>query len=258
VAHEFNNLLTVAQGHLQLLIADHPDEPATVADLEEALKATQRAGELTRDLLSFAGRQLLIPRPLELSSFLRDSMGMVEALLVSPVTLETTVETNVCVRADPTYLRDVLLSLTQFCVERMPRGGILRVGVEGVTLGEPLRVEGGKLPRGDWGVLFVGDSGGPIPRHLRQRLFEPFGVTLDLPSTSHLGMSAAYGIVEQSGGGIRLDVEGDRGARFIVYMPRIPRLVPEETAEDVRTRPDADSIAERASRSTPPTGLSRP
>jgi PAS domain S-box-containing protein len=53
VAHEFNNLLTVAQGHLQLLIADHPDEPATVADLEEALKATQRAGELTRDLLSF-------------------------------------------------------------------------------------------------------------------------------------------------------------------------------------------------------------
>lgn len=217
IGHEFNNLLMVVQGHIQLLRAELSPDADLDADLDEAEEATRKAARLTRRLLSFAGRQMLVTRTVDLSDFVRESEDMVESLLPDDVALQVSLEERVLVETDPSYLRDTLLTLASRAVEAMPDGGTLTLAAGWIEEEREVPVEGGRLPAGRWGRLVVEDTGRTVSPEVRDRLFEPFGVTVD--EGPRLGMASVYGVVEQSGGGIRVESPADGGTRFVVYLP---------------------------------------
>jgi len=219
VAHDFNNLLTVAQGHIQLLRSDLESRPELTADLDSAAQALTRAAALTRNLLSYSGRQILFPRDVDLSAFLDEATGRVRDLLAPDVELSVKAETKVHVRADPTHLMEVLTTLVNFSLSTMSSGG--RLNLETVTIGrdEPIQVRGGHLKPGRWAGLVVEDTGRGITRSELAHLFEPFPAIGSPESPIRLGMAAAYGLVEQLGGGIRVESLEGIGTRFTVILP---------------------------------------
>lgn len=232
IGHEFNNLLMVIQGHIQLLQAELPAGEELGADLDEAEEATKKAARLTRRLLSFAGRQMLVTRTVELSDFVRESEDMVRSLLPENVELETSLAERVMVETDPSYLRDTLLTLAARAVEEMPDGGTLTLKTGRGEEKVPVVVEGGRLSPGRWGRLVVEDTGRGISPEVRDRLFEPFGVTVE--GGPELGMASVYGVVDQSGGGIRVETPAEGGTRFVVYLPEgqgVEVLEPDPVAE---------------------------
>lgn len=222
IGHEFNNLLMVVQGHIQLLRAELSSHVDLDADLDEAEEATKKAARLTRRLLSFAGRQMLVTRTVDLPDFVRESEDMVESLLPDDVALRVSLEERVLVDTDPSYLRDTLLTLASRAVEAMPDGGTLTLAAGWTEEDAEVPVEGGRLPAGRWGRLVVEDTGRGVSPEVRERLFEPFGVTVD--EGPRLGMASVYGVVEQSGGGIRVESPAGGGTRFVVYLPEGRRV----------------------------------
>lgn len=218
VAHDFSNILTsvltFAGFARDALPAEHPSR----ADLDEVLRAAERASSLVAQLLAFTRRMPVAPRLVTLNSVV---MGM-EPLLRRGVGshVQWTVklaEDAWQVRADPSGLEQVLVNLVANARDAMPQGGAITLRTLNVTL-EQATPEG--LEPGDYAVLVLEDTGAGIPEPTRQRLFDPYFTTKNGGSGAGLGLSASYGIVTQAQGNIRVLSTPGQGSTFQVYLPR--------------------------------------
>jgi two-component system, cell cycle sensor histidine kinase and response regulator CckA len=223
VAHDFNNHLTVVQSHVQLLLADLGDNPRLRADLE-AIRASARAcAELTRKLLAFGRQQVLVPRRVAPVSFLREVLPLLQSLLPPSVELEVDLPDVPLpeVEADPRQLREALLNVMSHSVAGMSGRGSVRVAVRETEAADPIPVEGGeRLAPGRYVAIEVTDTGSGIPESVRRRLFEPFhGGVHASGGPDGLALASSLGIVQQSGGGIRVQAAPDGGTAFSVLLP---------------------------------------
>jgi signal transduction histidine kinase len=221
VAHDFNNLLTGILSYSDLILQElRPADPIR-ADVEQIRDAGQRAANLTRQLLAFSRRQLLQPRVLSLNTLVTDLEPMLGRLAGPLVTIETELDPalgNVLV--DPARLEQVLVNLVMNAREAMPEGGRIRISSANWQEGEaPGQRGGGSQPR-EFVSLWVSDTGIGMDADIQSRIFEPFFTTKPPGSGIGLGLSTAYGIVEQSGGNITVDSAPGEGATFGIHLPR--------------------------------------
>ncbi|MDQ3222335.1 MAG: response regulator, partial [Gemmatimonadota bacterium] len=220
IAHDFNNLLTGILSYSDLIMQElRPADPIR-ADVEQIRDAGQRAASLTRQLLAFSRRQLLQPRVLSLNGHVAELEPMLGRLAGPGVTLETELQPSLgSVLVDPARLEQVLVNLVVNAREAMPDGGRLRISTTDwrpePAPGQPER----GVPAVGYVSIWVSDTGIGMDAPTQARIFEPFFTTKRAASGTGLGLSTAYGIVEQSGGKITVDSAPGQGATFGIHLP---------------------------------------
>jgi len=219
VAHDFNNILAaiMMQAHLAIELVDQSSE---VHDLLMDIKtATERASNLTRQLLAFSRRQVLQTRVVNLNDVVISLTKMLERILGEDVDLQLKLHPHpLLTRADAGMLDQVLMNLVVNARDAMPKGGRLTIETsERLHTADPGSTPPG-ASRGRYICVSVTDTGTGIePRHL-PRIFEPFYTTKDPSKGTGLGLATAFGIVKQHGGALTVDSVVGQGASFHVLL----------------------------------------
>ena len=223
VAHDFNNILMVASGNLQLLARRTSDEVVR-RFAASALEATRRGATITRRLLAFAREQPLEAAPVDLAVLLPDlAENMLSRTLGGTVRVATNVETGLWpVLADPTELQVALLNLAINGRDAMPGGGVLTLSAENVRSGAAQGGAPGGLSPGEYVALCVADSGNGMSEEVLARAFEPFFTTKEVGRNSGLGLSQVYGFAQQSGGAAAIDSRPGEGTQVTIWLPKAP------------------------------------
>ena len=221
VAHDLNNLLTAVLGYTDLLEPGLREDQQR-ADLGQIRLGGQRAAGLTRQLLSFARKQPIEPRDLDLNTLVGNLGGLLRRLIGEQIDFEVRpCPGDAWVRADPGQLEQVVLNLVVNARDAMPEGG--RLLLETIALpaaAVPLeRVPG--LSDADHLVIAVTDTGSGMTAEVVQHLFEPFFTTKEPGKGTGLGLATCYGIVQQAGGQIGVRTRPGEGSSFRVYLPRL-------------------------------------
>jgi two-component system, cell cycle sensor histidine kinase and response regulator CckA len=221
IAHDFNNLLTGVLTYCDLILQEVRQGDPIRSDVEQIRHAGQRAAGLTRQLLAFSRRQVLQPRVLSLNSTVTELDGMLRRLIRADINLETELDPALWyVLADPGQIEQVLVNLVVNARDAMPQGG--RIGI--TTANRQYPSPGTERPTGvrpgSYVVLTVADTGQGMDPQIQARIFDPFFTTKEPGKGTGLGLSTVYGIVEQSGGHIRVESAPGRGAVFTIHLPR--------------------------------------
>lgn len=222
VAHDFNNLLTVIKGYSQLSLLELKETDPLKGNIEEIQKASDRASDLTRQLLAFSRRQVMEMRVIDLNPLWRDLDKMVRRVIGEDIELVNALADDLGrVKADPGQIEQVIMNLVVNARDAMPYGGKLTIETANVELDEAYaRTHVGAIP-GHYVMLSSSDTGVGMPPEVKDRIFEPFFTTKESGRGTGLGLSTVYGIVKQSGGYIWVESEPGEGATFKIYLPRV-------------------------------------
>ena len=216
LAHDFNNWLTIIGGHAELLrgkLAD-TDDPALTESAEAVVRATDEAGRLARQLLSFNNEPAAQRGKVDINRLLDRMEAAIKAILGDYISVITALEKEVWpVKAAPEQLEQVIINLVANARDAMPRGGILKIRTCNISL-----VEDGELR--SYVMLEIRDDGIGMDDNTKSRIFEPFFTTKLHQEGAGLGLSLVYSIIVQYGGGIKVLSAPDRGSTFQVYLPR--------------------------------------
>jgi PAS domain S-box-containing protein len=224
VAHDFNNLLGVITGHTELLLKDLGAQHPGLRRAEQIQRAADRAGGLTRQLLAFSRKQVLVPEVLDLNAVLEDTEKMLRRLIGEDVQLVTVFAPGLgLVKADPGQMEQVIVNLAVNARDAMPRGGKLIIETANVDLDGSFSRTHPEVRPGSYVMLAVSDTGHGMDTDTIPRIFEPFFTTKEVGKGTGLGLSTVFGIVKQSGGHIAVYSEVGQGTSFKVYLPRIER-----------------------------------
>ncbi|KQV38004.1 MULTISPECIES: PAS domain-containing sensor histidine kinase [unclassified Rhizobium] len=215
VAHDFNNLLTVIIGTAETL-ADEIADPRLSAIAQLNRKASLQGAALTRQLLTFAGRQPLEPAALSINSSIRAMAGLLSTALGETIILHLELDPAAGqVRADAAQLEASIMNLCINARDAMPNGGRVAISTE---------------QSGDDAVVRISDDGFGMDAETRAKAFEPFFTTKPFGKGSGLGLSVVYGFVRQSGGRLEIASEPGRGTTISLYFPRLASTdIPAET-----------------------------
>jgi two-component system, cell cycle sensor histidine kinase and response regulator CckA len=204
VAHDFNNLLTVIGGYTEIARRNIGAGPGG-AELAEVERATERAAQLTRQLLAFSRQQMLDPRPLDLGEVAAALVPMLRRLIGEDIEIAMLAAPGLpSVLADRSQLEQVIVNLAVNARDAMPSGGTLTIETRVV---------------GDRVALIVTDTGVGMAPETLEHVFEPFFTTKEVGHGTGLGLATVHGIVTQSGGEIRVYSEADLGTSFKIYLP---------------------------------------
>jgi PAS domain S-box-containing protein len=238
VAHDFNNLLGIIRGNAELLLMEAgPEAAASNESLTQITAATERAANLTRQLLAFSRKQDMQFQSLLLNDLIANLTKMLKRIIGENIDLQCHLAPELpCVRADAGMIEQVLVNLVVNARDAMPRGGQLRITTEQVSLHEADRHSIPESRAGDFVCLTVKDTGtGIAPEHL-PRVFEPFFTTKEPGKGTGLGLSTAYGIVKQHEGWITVSSRVGKGTMLRIFLPAI--LAP----ADANPAPAADLL----------------
>jgi PAS domain S-box-containing protein len=214
IAHDFNNLLQVILTNLHFAEEQVAPQNLASAELREAIRASERAAELTAHLLAIGRRQRVDPQCVDLSRLIERSLRMLRRVIPENIELVFEAAPEPCpVSGDPPQLEQVLLNLCLNARDAMPNGGKLLVSVR-VLHGSPPRAE-----------LLVTDTGMGISTEQLKRIFEPFFSTKG--AGSGLGLAVVAGIVAAHGGAVTVESDEGRGSTFRVGLPLAAKSAPE-------------------------------
>jgi len=221
IAHDFNNLLTSIQGNAELLKLDMPADGEAAILAGEIIKGSNRAADLTRQLLAFARKGKRQMEPIDIHSIVTQTAHMLAHTIDRriEVRLELHASPSV-VMGDPAQLHSAMLNLGVNARDAMTKGGTLTYTTRNVTLTRgdcPNHSQ--KLTPGDFLEIGITDTGVGMDEQTRERIFEPFFTTKDVGKGTGLGLAGVYGCVRSHDGGIDVASEPGRGATFTILLP---------------------------------------
>lgn len=224
VAHDFNNLLMTIKGCSELLLNAFDRRDPRREEVEEILKAGERATSLTRQLLAFGRRQVLQPQVLDLNSLVINMDKMLRRLIGEDIHLVTVLDQELwSVKVDPGMIEQVVMNLAVNSRDAMPNGGKLTIETTNIIHDENYASRHISMKPGYYVMVAVSDNGCGMDKETQSHLFEPFFTTKEKGKGSGLGLSTVYGIIKQSGGNIWVYSEPDQGTTFKIYLPRVEK-----------------------------------
>ena len=220
VAHDFNNILTVITGTIELLEEGVADRPQLAAIARMIDRAAARGAQLTNRLLAFARKQPLQPYPTDINSLVLEADKLLRPR--SERWWRSTKLDNRLAPAlvDASQLTNALLNLAIIARDAMPDGGKLTLETGNVELDEDYARSQSEVTPGPYVMIAVSDTGTGIPPELIDHVFEPFFTTKGVGRGTGLGLSMVYGFVKQSNGHIRVYSEVGNGTTIRIYLPR--------------------------------------
>jgi two-component system cell cycle sensor histidine kinase/response regulator CckA len=233
VAHEINNMMTAVLGFSELLLNQLRASDPARSDVSQIRKAAGRAAMITGQLLAFSRQRPLQPRVLDLNRLVADLEPMLRRLMGEDKLVVLDLSSGLGhVRADPGSLEQVIVNLAINARDAMPSGGTLTVATRGETVGGNPRRHPDGPPPGPHVVLSVADTGHGMDQGTRAKVFEPFFTTKDVGQGTGLGLAVVQGIVNQSGGTIRLESAVGRGTTFEIYLPETDQPLVDEAVPE--------------------------
>ena len=238
IAHDFNNALTGIVGFGELLRNRVAGDGQALHDLDEIQRCAERAATLTRQLLTFARRQVIEPVNLNLSILVADLMKFIGKVVGTHIEVRTSLGKSVpTIHADRGQIEQVLMNLCLNARDAMPGGGRLVVETGDVVLEEEYVRRNPYMKTGRYALLTVSDTGIGMDETTRERVFEPFFTTKGPDKGTGLGLAMVYGIVKQHDGFIHLYSEPGKGTVFKAYFPAI-----EAPPDAVRGKPREEIV----------------
>jgi len=245
VAHDFNNMLTVIAGYNRMILDELSPLDPLRGCAEEVLKAADRAGALTKQLLAFSRRQVMQPCVMSVNTTIEHTEKMLRRLIGEDVELVLSLLDEVGnIKADPSHIEQAIVNLAVNARDAMPNGGRITVETANVHLDETYaRTHLGVKP-GDFVMVAVSDTGQGMDAETRRRIFEPFFTTKEKGKGTGLGLATVYGLVKQLGGDIWVYSEPGQGTTFKLYFPRVVETatLPPETPVQADEAPATETI----------------
>jgi nitrogen-specific signal transduction histidine kinase len=239
VAHDFNNVLTVITGTIEILSEGVADRPQLAAIAQLIDDAATRGAEITSQLLALARRQPLAPREIEVNDLLTETARLLKPTLGEHIELKLVLaKDGSFALADSSQLSAAVINLVVNARDAMPGGGTVTLETAIVAVDKAEAPAGSAVNPGDFVMISVSDTGEGIPADIRDRVFEPFFTTKAIGRGTGLGLSMVYGFAKQSGGMVKIESEQGRGTAIRLYLPRAEGSAPVKAAP-VRARAPA-------------------
>ncbi len=221
VAHDFNNMLGVILGRVDMAIDQVDKDGSLHHHLQEIRSATVRSAELTGQLLAFARRQTASPLVLNLNEAVEKTLQLLRRLIGEDIELIWKPAADAgMIWMDPSQLDQILANLCVNARDAIGTTGRIIIESSSVDVDDEWCERNGEAIPGPYVLLSVGDTGCGIDRSIMPNLFEPFFTTKAQGKGTGLGLSTVWGIVRQNGGFINVYSEPGQGAVFRVYLPR--------------------------------------
>jgi signal transduction histidine kinase len=222
VAHDFNNILGTMLASVDFLLEELPDNSTPRADAETIRAAVKRGAELTQQLLAFSRQQVLEPKVVSLNELVADTQRLLMRTIGEDVAIRVSLgEHLAAVKVDPGQIQQILLNLSVNARDAMPNGGTLAIQSRNTILSDPTPMSHSIAEPGSYVVLTVSDDGTGMGSATLAQIFEPFFTTKPKGRGTGLGLSTVFGIVEQSGGHIRVASTLGHGTTFEIYLPAV-------------------------------------
>jgi signal transduction histidine kinase/ActR/RegA family two-component response regulator len=238
VAHDFNNMLTIIQGHTSKLLMDPNLTPAVQDATLAVYGAAERAAGLTRQLLMFSRRNIMQPRPLNLHEVVANLSKMLGRLLGETIALRLDcVQEPPAVYGDAGMIDQVLMNLAVNAHDAMAGGGTLTISVDECWVGLEYLEHHPDARIGHFVRVQVADTGCGMPSKVRARIFEPFFTTKEPGKGTGLGLATVFGIVKQHAGWIEVASEVGQGTTFTIFFPASDEALVPDGEEPVAAAP---------------------
>lgn len=235
IAHEFNNMLTVVTGTIEILAEAVKDNPPLATITRLMSEAADRGAALTSSLLSFARKQALQPADIDVNDLLEELVKLLLATFDKKIEIVRRLDGAIWLAfADRGQLSSALLNLAINARDAMPEGGRLTLTTRNVVFGVREAVAVGAGYAGDYVEIQIADTGTGIPQAILERIFDPFFSTKEVGKGTGLGLSMVFGFVKQSGGGIKVESAEGSGTTFTIYLPKAETSVLRPTGYDGR------------------------
>nr|WP_320193642.1 PAS domain S-box protein [uncultured Desulfobacter sp.] len=221
VAHDFNNMLGVILGYVELAFEKIDSSHDLYADLEEIQKAAERSADLTKQLLTFARKQIISPEVLDLNDAVDSMLKMLRRLIGEDIEMSWIPDDLLWpVKIDPSQINQILANLCVNARDAIAGVGKLTIETQNKTFDQAYCAGHTGVITGDYVMLTVTDNGCGMNKETLNNLFEPFFTTKNMGEGTGLGLAIIYGIVKQNHGFINVYSEPDQGTCFKIYLPR--------------------------------------
>ena len=239
IAHDFNNILFPIVGYTELTMDDIPKDSQARKNLEEILKATNRAKELVKQILTFSRQSCQERKPLKVQFLIKEALKLLRATIPSTIEFDIRIDES-CgpINGDPTQIHQVIMNLCTNAYHAMQQtGGKLEVELKEVDISYEKSMERVGMKVGPHLQLTVKDSGCGMDPGVMDRIFEPYYTTKEQGKGTGLGLSVIHGIIKNHGGDICVSSQPGKGTTFTVYLPIIDEI--ELETEEIKTSPTA-------------------
>ena len=237
IVHDFNNMLTAILGYTELARAHLPEGHPVLVDLDQVMASAERASAITRKLLAFTRRQVLLPVNVDPAQIIDDLIPILRPLMGVGVDIVLDAHRkHGWVRVDPTEIEQIIVNLLVNARDAMPAGGTATISIHDAETSHSDRpaadVSTGALVR-----ISVSDTGLGMDEATKARIFDPFYTTKSLGKGTGLGLATVLGIVNHCGGRIQVDTSPGKGSTFSVDLPRVGFVaLPDRRGSAERTR----------------------
>ncbi len=221
VAHDFNNMLGVILGHAEFALEKAAENHDLYTDLKEIQTAAQRSADLTRQLLTFARKQIIDPRKLDLNHTVENMLSMLRRLIGEDIDLSWEPARKLWpVKMDSSQVDQILANLCVNARDAIAGVGKLTIETGMISFDEAYCKDYAGFIPGDFVMIAVSDDGCGMDKETLNNLFEPFFTTKEVGKGTGLGLATIYGIVKQNNGFINVYSEPGQGTTFRIYLPR--------------------------------------
>lgn len=222
MAHDFNNVLAVIIGNIDMLRDLRKDDPDTEELTRDALDAAFRGADLTRRLLAFARQQPLRPQRVDINELVSGITRLLSRTLGEQIEISLDLSPDVWpIVVDPAQLQASLTNLATNARDAMANGGRLMILTGNRYLDDDFAFEHAEVKPGPYVIIEVSDTGVGMMPDVMNRIFEPFYTTKERDKGTGLGLSMVFGFIKQSGGHISVYSEPGRGTTFRLFLPRM-------------------------------------
>jgi two-component system, cell cycle sensor histidine kinase and response regulator CckA len=221
IAHDFNNMLSVILGHVEIALSQVDAQQPLLVGLEQIREAAQRSAELTRQLLTYARKQSIIPQILDINAAVQSMLSMLRRMIGEDIHLQWLPRDDVYqIEIDPSQLDQILANLCVNARDAIADVGILTISTATCIICEESCANKRECKAGAYAMLSVTDTGTGMDKETVGKIFEPFFTTKGVGVGTGLGLATVYGAVKQNGGFINVTSEPGIGTTFKICLPR--------------------------------------
>lgn len=237
IAHDFNNMLGVIMGHTELAMIKTFGSPELHNHLKEVYKAVEHSADLTRQLLTFARKQIINPQIIDVNERIENVLKMIRRLIGENVNLTFVASgNNLQVMIDPTQFDQIFINLCINAKDAIENKGNIKIQTVVCNIKKEEFDRSTEIYSEEYIKISVTDNGFGIPSEIRDKIFEPFFTTKSKEKGTGLGLATVYGIVKQNNGLINFKSEQNVGTTFNVYFP----LLKQKTTENKNSEYNSD------------------
>ncbi len=230
IAHDFNNMLSVIIGHAEIALRRSDKGDRIYNNLKEIRTAAKRSADLTRQLLTYARKQAIQPKLLDVNTLIAGMLNILRRLIGENIEVVWNPAAELwAVKIDPTQFDQILTNLCLNARDAISGTGLILIQTENVILGEQDQEFHPEIITGEYVRLSVQDNGCGMDPETLEHIFEPFFTTKDPGIGTGLGLATVLGAVKQHKGYVYATSESGQGTTFNVYLPRAEGVVQVET-----------------------------